>query len=160
MGEFLVFLAGLPSIALSAIFGALFGLVGGLLGVILKRWGFTNAWRYAAGIAVAVSVPLTSNLIKPAIQDATLNDGLPKKLDDVTIHEATKVIPGGVEYRFRLVGAIPPDFKVSAVKQKNLQGLCQIWKPDLDAGRATKIIYSYTWDGGADAYSVVPGDCK
>ena len=27
MGEFLVFLAGLPSIALSAIFGALFGLV-------------------------------------------------------------------------------------------------------------------------------------
>ncbi len=80
MGEFLVFLAGLPSIALSAIFGALFGLVGGLLGVILKRWGFTNAWRYAAGIAVAVSVPLTSNLIKPAIQDAALNDGLPKSL--------------------------------------------------------------------------------
>jgi hypothetical protein len=39
MDEFLVFLAGLPSIALSAIFGGLFGLVGGLLGVILKRWG-------------------------------------------------------------------------------------------------------------------------
>ena len=42
MGEFLVFLAGLPSIALSAIFGALFGLVGGLLGGVASFIIYSN----------------------------------------------------------------------------------------------------------------------
>lgn len=160
MGGFLVFLADLPSIAVSAIFGGLFAILGVLVGEALKRLGLSNAPRYAAIGFIAASFPVTNTYIKPAIQEAALNKGLPKKLDDSTIHEATKIIPGGIEYRFRLVGDIPPDFKVSAVKQMNLRGLCQNWKSDFDAGRATKISYSYTWGGGADAYSLVPGDCK
>jgi hypothetical protein len=160
MNSFLAYLSGIPDVFISAIVGGVFGLLGAFVGAAFGKLGLVKSVGLFPIIAIAVSFPIAKTFVLPAINEARLNVGLPKQLDESTIHEATRLTNTVVEYQYHLVGNIPQNFQALSVKTMNIDDICKNWKADFDASRATRIDYVYRWDTGSDRFSVSPQDCR
>lgn len=159
MSTLIVGMSSLPTWIITAIFAGIAGAFGALIGELAKRAGFPKLMKVLPIVAVMISLPLIRSSILPAIEEAALNEGLPKQLDEVTILESVSRTPRGIAYHYQLIGDIPADFRASDIKDLNLAGLCSTWQGDFAGKRADKIDYLYRWATGSGSFSVTPSDC-
>lgn len=159
MTAFLIFLASIPAWAAGAIVGAIFGVCGVLAGEGLRRLGWQGAIKVMPVVFIVASLTLTQKVLIPAGVDASLNQGLPRQIDELTILEKVSKTPQGLAYDFRLVGDIPAGVNGETVKESQIAGLCSNWSPDFKAGRASRIDYRYQSSAGSFAFAVAPSDC-
>lgn len=151
-------LADWPTWAIYSLTGAAFGAVGGALGSLLK----TRAkWLVVvpAVIGVAVSRPITDQVIIPFIFDVKINEGLPKKLDELTTIDHISFSNHQYVYSYE-IEADTPSLDFVAFKAAQLPSMCPLWAERFKSGDVVSAEYRYTFKGGVGGFIVSPADCR
>lgn len=153
----LVFMATWPAWAIYAAVGGICGGLGAAMGsLVAKRWPKLRIVFVVLGFVV--SRPLTQEVVLPQVRIDAANQGLPKKIDEITTLERVELEPTTVKYDFKIDDKIPLA-SGETMKAGIAPAACGYWKQQFKAGSILRATYVYSFKDGQSSFDLVPSDC-